>query len=165
MQTLQKILVPTDLSDFSLAAMELARLLANNFGASITLIYVVDNLPTLTYPLPVDFNTEKIFADALETAKMDLKLFVAEKLDDDETMARVAIIGTPYEEITRYAFDHSMDLIVIATHGRTGLRHVLLGSVAERVVRHSAVPVVTVKPAAMRIGAVVGAHEGAGATA
>ncbi len=150
MNGIKKILVPTDLSDQSLAAIESARMIAGQFGATLTLMYVVDNLPVLTYPLPVDFNTEKIFADSIETAKMELKLFVAEKLNDDESIERVVALGAPHDEIVRYAEEHAIDLIVIATHGRTGLRHVLLGSVAERVVRHSTVPVMTVKPLAMR---------------
>lgn len=148
---IKKILVPTDLSDQSLVAVAFARTLAEQFGAVITLMYVVDNLPVLTYPLPVDFNTDRIFKDAIETAKMDVKLFVAEKLDDDESIERVVTLGTPHEEIVQYAMDNSVDLIVIATHGRTGLRHVLLGSVAERVVRYSHIPVLTVKPEEMRM--------------
>jgi nucleotide-binding universal stress UspA family protein len=58
--------------------------------------------------------------------------------------------GNPHDEITRYAADEQADMIVMATHGRTGLAHVLLGSVAEKVVQHADIPVLTIKPARIK---------------
>ncbi len=151
MATLEKILVPTDLSEHSLVAIEYARRLAAPFGARVTLLYVVDAMPAIGYPMPMDIDTTKIFKDTTDTAAMDLKLLVAERLGDDERLDREVTLGNPFEEIVRRAEDGHFDLIVMATHGRTGLKHVLLGSVAERVVRFSPVPVLTVKPPAMHV--------------
>jgi nucleotide-binding universal stress UspA family protein len=63
-----------------------------------------------------------------------------------KSIVRVCRQGTPFLEIVRYAKEHEMDLIVLGTHGRSGLAHVLMGSVAERVVRKSPCPVLTVRP-------------------
>jgi nucleotide-binding universal stress UspA family protein len=67
--------------------------------------------------------------------------------------------GNPHDEITRYAADEHADLIVMATHGRTGLAHVLLGSVAEKVVQHADIPVLTIKPARIKADRSVGQTE------
>ena len=66
-------------------------------------------------------------------------------------MNAIAVLrkGEPYREIIRFAEEENADLIILATHGRTGLSHMLMGSVAEKVVRHSSVPVLTVKPGEM----------------
>lgn len=139
------ILVPTDFSDQSLIAVSMAQSLAVGTGASITLLYVVDNFPVIGYPMPVEASNEKLYAEAIETARMDLVLLIANRFPDDKSLNSAVAMGTPDEEIVRYASNHGHDLIVIATHGRTGLKHLLLGSVAERVLRQSTVPVVCVK--------------------
>lgn len=141
------ILVPTDFSDQSLEAVKLARSLALENNASITLLYVVDNFPVIGYPMPMEYNNEKLYADALETARMDLSLLVSNKFPGSSELHCAVAIGTPDEEIIRYAGNHHCDTIVIATHGRTGLRHLLLGSVAERVLRKSPIQVLCVKTA------------------
>jgi universal stress protein A len=151
MATITRILVPTDLSEHSLVAVDYARRLAARFNARITLLYIIDALPVMGYPMPVEIDTGSMFTHARETAAIDLKLLVAERLGDDELLEREVTMGNPFEEIVRRAEDGSFDLIVMATHGRTGLKHVLLGSVTEKVVRFSPIPVLTVKPESMRM--------------
>ena len=76
--------------------------------------------------------------------------FVARNVDPDVRLTQVVRTGRAAEEITRFAREENIDLIVMATHGWTGVKHALLGSVAEKVVRYAAVPVMTVKPLPVR---------------
>jgi len=80
----------------------------------------------------------------------ELEDFVAKRISRDLKVIPIVTAGVPAEEIKRFAEEEGIDLIVLATHGRTGLRHILMGSVAERVVRLSGVPVLTVKPRPFR---------------
>jgi nucleotide-binding universal stress UspA family protein len=67
-----------------------------------------------------------------------------------ENVEHVVIQGNPYKEILKYVVENKIGLIVLATHGRTGFKHVLIGSIAEKIVRHSPIPVLTVKPTDVR---------------
>jgi len=80
------------------------------------------------------------------TALQQMTTIAGQFLSDCGTVKKIVRFGDPSKEIVTFAQEEKMDLIIISTHGRTGLSHVLLGSVTERVVRHSLVPVLTVKP-------------------
>ena len=151
MITLRKIVVTTDLSDHSLSALEYAATFSLLYGAKLYLLHVEDVGPPPMYAthLP-DFAGEQFSAQATESARRDLDRFVSEKIAPDLNISPVVRIGNPVDEITRFAREEGIDIIVMATHGRTGLKHVLMGSVAEKVVRTSPVPVLTVKPRTMR---------------
>lgn len=151
MITLKKIVVTTDLSDHSLSALEYASTLSLLYGAKLYLLHVEDIGPPPMYAthLP-DFEAERFYRLATETARKDLETFAREKISPDLNVSLAVRIGNPVEEIRRFAETEGIDIIVMATHGRTGLKHVLMGSVAERVVRTSPVPVLTVKPKTMR---------------
>ena len=144
MAPIQKILVPTDFSRGASAATEQALSLAHAFGASVTLLHVY-NVPTYVFPDGSTFiagpevaaKIEREVVDALASAGR-----AAERQSGVPVLTQSAI-GAPYEEIIRAAKD--FDLIVMGTHGRTGLRHLFLGSVAEKVVRHASCPVLTVR--------------------
>ena len=141
---IQKILVPTDFSVTSQIALDSAATLARVHGARVTLLHV--------YQAPGHYFPEGYLA-AGEEATQRLRERLAAALDEltrrviaagapavDALMAE----GVPFSEIVRVAGD--FDLVVMATHGRTGLKHALLGSVAERVVRVCPCPVMTVRP-------------------
>ena len=145
MKTIKKILVPTDLSDFSIAAVEYATSIAEMFEAQVYMLYVIDGEQNVAFPM-VDRYSETILKDDEEKAKDQLHKFVYWKLREFGNVIEVVRRGKAYTEIPRFAEEEGIDLIVMATHGRTGLAHVLLGSVAEKVVRTSSVPVTTVKP-------------------
>ena len=135
---LTQILVPTDFSDASTAAMDYGRALARTFGASLQLLHVVDN-PFLR-PMAADPHSFK-------TATVQ-HLF--ERLTDDDRAAlhAVAVLETsddPAEKIVTYAKAHDSDLIVMGTHGRGAMARLLAGSVAEKVVRTAPCPVLTVR--------------------
>ena len=140
-----RILVPTDFSDFSRKALEYALALAETHGAEILLLHVV---PPMTYayePGVVAANVSELDESVHRSCR--------EKMDELQGTAVAGRVpcrtsirdGAPFVEICRTAREEEMDLIVIATHGYTGLKHVLLGSTAEKVVRKAPCPVLTVK--------------------
>ena len=145
MRRIKKILVPTDLSEFSLAAIDYARSLANVYDATIYLVHAVDVVPVVSYPT-IDFTLETSLQDEAERGREILEQFASRYLGDVEQVTAVVRRGVAYDEIMRLVNEEAIDLIVMATHGRTGLPHMIMGSVAEKVVRHSPVPVLTIKP-------------------
>ena len=145
MKNINKILVPTDFSDFSLVGMEYAISLAVLYDADVYLLNVVDHDPVLAFHT-VDLNSETVLRDREKKAMAMLKDLIANKFRIMQNIVPVVRRGDPPKEIVRYAREEGADLIVMATHGRIGLAHVFLGSVAEKVVRRSPVPVFTVKP-------------------
>jgi nucleotide-binding universal stress UspA family protein len=146
----RKILITTDMSEFSLAAMEYAASVGLLYAAKLRLLHVLEHTPggMKRLGLEDDGKAEERLAEQ-ETAR-ELREFVAQKVGPHIPLVPVVRSGSPAEMITQYAKEEGMDLIVMATHGRTGLRHILMGSVAEKVVRTSDVPVLTVKPQVLR---------------
>ena len=147
MLSFQKIICPTDFSEASLSALAHAADLAAQYQADLYLVNVVPALP----PLPTDPNS---FAQVPEYERA-LHLDAQRRLDalaDDlagKSLRAHTIVGhgDPATEIVRVAKDEGAGLIVIATHGATGWRHLVFGSVAEKVVRLAQLPVLTL-PAA-----------------
>jgi nucleotide-binding universal stress UspA family protein len=135
---LKQILVPIDFSDASEVALDYGRALARTFGASLHLLHVMEN-PFLR-PMAVDPYVFKAAA-----AK-----HLGERLTDDDRTAlhANAVLETSdnaAEEIVKYAKAHAIDLIVMGTHGRGAMAQLLVGSVAEKVVRTAPCPVLTVR--------------------
>lgn len=142
---MRKILCPVDFSEPSREAVHYASDLAVQFGAELTLLSVY-HVPGYAMP------------DGVLVAGPEALTEIAADVDDQlerfrvEAVARGAsnvltesAMGAPHVEIVRYARENDHDLIVIGTHGRTGLKHVLLGSTAEKVVRTAPCPVLTVR--------------------
>jgi nucleotide-binding universal stress UspA family protein len=121
-------------------ALDAARQIAENAAGKLVLLYVV--------PLPVEWAGQPLFVEPLsgadQAARQRMETLAA-GLNLKVPYEVVAVTGDPPLEISRVAQEHHVDLIVMATHGRTGLSHFFLGSVAERVVRESPVPVLTVR--------------------
>jgi universal stress protein A len=146
---LKKLLVPTDFSENSEKALMYAVRLAQRNNSSLILFHVFE-LPEFVRQLPQDYSesneeTRKQLDIAMRRSAERLEtLSVAVKGSDIkiETSQR---LGTPYEEIVNVAREWEVDLIVIATHGYSGLKHFLLGSTAERVVRLASCPVLVVR--------------------
>lgn len=135
---LTQILVATDFGEASEVAMDYGRALARTFGSSLHLLHVMQN-PFLR-PMPADPHELKT-ATAMRLAQQ-----VTE--DDRRALHANAVLETsdnPAEEIVKYAGAHDIDLIVMGTHGRGGMAQVLMGSVAEKVVRTAPCPVLTVR--------------------
>ena len=142
----QRILLPTDFSENAKAAQDYACGLADQFDAQLHVVNVVQDvalvLPEtgmfLTLPLPS-------VHEIVETAETTLKTVLKPEWVNQHNVVYKVRVGTPFLAIVQYSLDQQMDLIVMGTHGRTGLQHVMLGSVAERVLRKSTCPVLTVR--------------------
>jgi nucleotide-binding universal stress UspA family protein len=144
--TFRTIIVATDFGDASSLALEYGRVLAARFGADIRLLHIVDT--------PRAMGTEIYLPEAVtlnERALADAQQLMAETLATfrNEPVVGQVLVGHPAQKIVEYATDHDVDLIVMGTHGRGGLAQMLMGSVAERVVRTAPCPVFTVRQAAV----------------
>lgn len=158
-----RILVPTDFSVPSEAALEYARILAAKFGSSLQILHVVED-PTFESDFVADgfgLSTGNIRSHLLEHARTRLE-HVMNQVDRSRYHAHAeAVLGLPAASIVDYAMATGTGLIVMGTHGRTGLAHLLMGSVAEQVVRTAACPVLTVREllvADQQLSRVVGLH-------
>jgi len=142
-RTVRRVLAPVDFSDASKTALRHAKEIALTYGAEIDLLHVVDEplYPSVYEIESFDFPGQKV----VEEAEEGLAALARDIIGVEHAMVK-AVSGHPVEEILSYVEDNEVDLLVIATHGRTGLNRVLLGSVAERVLRQSPIPVFLVKP-------------------
>jgi nucleotide-binding universal stress UspA family protein len=142
-----KILCPVDLSETSAAALRYARSLAAATGAGMTVAYVnwFAPPPYFTQNRVEEFTRQ--FRDSFREIESALAEFIAATLGaGSATPVPIAIAeGLPADGIRRLAGEHAADLIIMGTHGRSGVNRILLGSVAERVLRESSVPVITVR--------------------
>jgi universal stress protein A len=142
---LHRILVPIDFSEYSKNALKYAIPFARQFGAAIDLLYVVE--PTI---YPADFSFGQIgFPNVEEELRtrgaLELTALVRREIGN-RVKARTAVrTGKPFYEIHQYALDEHIDLIIIATHGHSGVEHILFGSTAEKVVRKAPCPVLVVR--------------------
>jgi universal stress protein A len=140
------ILAPTDFSDYSKKAVASALELAKKFGAKLTILHVVELPP---YPIEgyVPPSVSASFLEDLERqATQDLAQLVPEAASANVELVRLVAVGTPYRKIIETAEAEQVDLIVMATAGRTGFSHMVMGSIAERVVRTATCPVLTIRP-------------------
>ena len=141
---LKKILVPIDFSDCSKKALQYALPLAKQHGAVITLLYVA---PTPSYAVgeygAIDISAFE--SDMRAAGERDLAAFAAREVPGKVPADTAVRTGTPASQIVALAKSVAADLIVISTHGRTGLKYVFLGSVVEHVVRYAPCPVLIVR--------------------
>mgnify|MGYP003288102568 CR=1 FL=1 len=142
------ILAPTDFSEFSKRVLRSALELAQTFEAKLSLLNVVEPPPSPIEGL-VPSTLGANFLDDLERqASHALAAVLPEAQSTKVEVVRRVVVGIPYRKIIEVAAEEQADLIVMATHGRTGLSHLVMGSVAERVVRTAPCPVLTIRPAA-----------------
>lgn len=140
---LKTILVPVDFSDCGRKALQYAMPLAHQFGGQLILLYVVQE------PYPVtEFGglaLAQMENDLCADAAAELEKFAAEEVRPQVPVTTSVVVGTPEIQIVDKAKSDNVDLIVISTHGRTGLKHIFIGSVVENVVRHAPCPVLVVR--------------------
>ncbi len=142
--TVKRILVPTDFSDPSAEALASAIALGKTTGATLDLVHVAFDA-AYAVPPPIDVAVVPVdIGKVMERVTASLDAEVAEVRAAGLTCDSAVPIGRPENEIVARAAATHADLIVMGTHGRSGLAHALLGSVAERVVRHSPCPVLIV---------------------
>ena len=143
---LKRILLPTDFSSYSATATNYACELVTKFDAELHLLHTLEvhlsSTPgfALGLALPQYVHESRAAAEKALAGVLDPQWSVGRKV------VRAVVEGSPKVEIVRYARAQAIDLIVLATHGRSGLAHVIIGSVAESVVRTAPCPVLTVRP-------------------
>lgn len=144
MKLFEKILVPTDFSAHAQEAVRYAAELSRIHSASLTVLHVYDVTPYVlpeTVPL---YNTLQI-NQLREEFQKQLGNVRQHALEAGATQVDAQLVqGSPFMEVVRFAEEHRFGLIVMGTHGRTGLAHLLLGSVTEKVVRKTSCPVLTI---------------------
>jgi nucleotide-binding universal stress UspA family protein len=145
MQHFKKILFPVDLSEVSPKLVPYVKEMAVTFGAEVHLLFVARILQHFTSIYVPHPSVNKFEAEMVKGAEKRLQEFEDEHFPVDSPKAQV-VLGDPAAEILNYAQAEGIDLIIIGTHGRKGLEHIIFGSVAERVVKKSLVPVLTVNP-------------------
>ena len=143
--TINKVLVPIDFSDYSKSSLRYAVNFAKSFNAEIILIYVVE--PVI---YPPDFSMGQIAMPSINTEWDDRAKDELQKLAKSEIIGAVKVktiikTGKPFVEIIETAKEENVDLIIIATHGHSGVEHILFGSTAEKVVRKAPCPVLTLR--------------------
>jgi universal stress protein A len=138
---LSRILVPVDFSELSVAALPQARLFAKNFRAELILLHVIETYP-IDYVVGLP-ESKQLHASLAERARRELQKLTVHLLGlKPRSLVRW---GKPFQEIVSAAQELDVDMIVLTTHGHTGLKHVYLGSTAERIVRHAHCPVLVVR--------------------
>jgi len=142
---LKQILVPIDFSDCSRKALRYAVPVAERFGAQILLLYVIETnvLPAELGFMPSEMKRARI--DSAEKALEELAQRTEQALGTHFVRQTTVRNGIPWQEITAAAQALDVDLIVLSTHGYTGIKHILMGSTAERVVQHAPCPVLVVR--------------------
>lgn len=142
-----RILVPTDGSDPAQPAVDMALDLADTHDGTLHVLFIVDQ-PTAVSGTGEGFSGLDNLLDSLETEGHEVTETVADRGSERNIETTTAVRrGNPRDDILAYANDHDIDLIVMGTHGRTGVKRALLGSVTEDVVRHAEMPVLSVHQA------------------
>lgn len=145
----KKILCPTDFSDPSLCGLKMGNEMAERFGSEIIVVNVHKPIPHLPAPRiqasEVTFDVTEYEKHVIEDARDNLAQVSDAIFNDGITPRLVVRIGKPADEILALAEEEKVDAIFIATHGRTGIANVIFGSVAQRVVRRAACPVLTIR--------------------
>jgi nucleotide-binding universal stress UspA family protein len=140
----KKILWPTDFSDPSYESLKAAAELAGHFSADLHLLHVIPPIPLANVLSPEttpSFDLSLYQEEQKKGSEKILQEVIEQRLPKGLSVHPLVVLGHPVEEILQFAQDQKMDLIVIATRGRTGLPHFLFGSVAEKVVRLAPIPV------------------------
>ena len=142
---IKKVLVPIDFSDYSKSALNYAADFALKFNAEMILIYVVE--PVI---YPPDFSMGQIAIPSINTewdmkAKEELDKLADTEISNSITVKTIIKTGKPFIEVIETASEEDVDIIIIASHGHSGMEHILFGSTAEKVVRKAPCPVLTLR--------------------
>jgi nucleotide-binding universal stress UspA family protein len=142
---IRTILFPTDFSNGARAAMDHAVSLARDYKAKLILLYVIQDISIAEWYIPSSLSVTDLIEEMQKSAWKEMDKWAAEVSSKVEEVEKLVIRGVPFVEIIRAAKEKDADLIVIGTHGRTGIDHMLFGSTAEKVVRKAPCPVLTVR--------------------
>ncbi len=141
---IKKILLPTDFTEGALAALPYASDLARSFGAKLYILHVIYDVSMATGLHVPHVSVDAMNEEMQKSAEKEIKNFGAE-MTEGITVETSVIMGVPYEEILTFSNENGIDMIIMGTHGRSGLDRVIFGSTAEKVVRNAGCPVLTVR--------------------
>lgn len=141
---MKKILVAVDLSPFSRKAVEQGALLASLTDAEMTVLNVVNDVIPYFEFFPIEYSQPDYFASLQQRSEEQLG-HLTDGVSGARTLRRLVLRGQPPAEIVRFAKEEAMDLIVMASHGHSGLEHALLGSVTDKVLRKAHCSVLVVR--------------------
>ena len=142
---IRTILFPTDFSQGARAAMDPAISLARDYEAKLILLYVIQDISIAEWYIPSSLSVTDLIEDMQKSAWNEMEKWGAEAAVKIKDVEKMVVRGVPFVEIIKIAKEKNADLLVIGTHGRTGIDHMLFGSTAEKVVRKASCPVLTVK--------------------
>jgi nucleotide-binding universal stress UspA family protein len=148
MLPVKRILCPTDFSEPSYAALKAAAELAGHFNAELDVVHVVGAVPLVpTTPAgaPVAFDVEGYRRELEQNSRKRLEKSIEPMIPEGVRYRPFVLHGEAADRIVDLARDEGADMIVISTHGSTGIKRIFFGSVAEKVVRHAACPVLTIR--------------------
>ncbi len=141
----KKILCPTDFSEPACRAIKAAGELADTFSAELILLHVVGAIPALDTPTGmVGFDVSAYQKELTDSAEKSLQERLEKHIPEAVTARTLVVHGEAAHEIVRVAKEEGVDLIVVSTHGATGWRERIFGSVSEKVLRHAEGPVLTI---------------------
>jgi len=145
MKKISTILTAIDFSDSSDNAFQMALSMARSFSARLMVLHVINEPVDLRGFYVPHISFEKLEEEIESGAKKMMENFCRQNIVNFENFDTFIVAGVPYEQIIAQAEEKSVDMIVLGTNGRTGLDHILFGSTAEKVVRKSKIPVLTVR--------------------
>lgn len=152
MAEIKRVLLPTDFSECAMAAADYACNMVDKFGAELVVLHVVHDVANdipdfgmgLAFPAYLE-NTAEHRKEVIDYAQKSVDELIKSFPEVPTSVTSNVKLGTAHREIIDFAAENDIDLIVIGTHGRTGFSHAILGSVAERVIRHATCPVLTIR--------------------
>jgi len=145
MEMIKKILIPIDFSNYSKKALQYSISFAKRFNAELVLVYVIE---PMIYPADLSMGQMVIpqaDVDLSEKSKNDLTELAKNEIGENLKFTVLIKTGKPFMEIIETAKEVDSDIIIMATHGHTGVEHLLFGSTAEKVVRKAPCPVLTIR--------------------
>lgn len=142
---IKSILFPTDFSEGSAEALKYAVEFSNRYGAKLYVLHVIYDVAKASGFYVPHVSMDAIYKEIQEGAKKELDNFGVNELSGLKNIERIVRTGVPYQEIMNCAVNNKIDIIIIGTHGRTGIDRILFGSTAAQVVRNAPCPVLTVR--------------------
>ncbi len=141
---IKRILFPTDFSEGSAHAIPFVADLTRHYGAKLSIVHVIYDVARATGGYVPHVSMDEMYRDIETNAKKELEKCCVEELRGYKDIEYKILKGVPHEEILKFAEENKIDMIIIGSHSRKGLDRVIFGSTAERVVRNSHRPVLTV---------------------
>jgi nucleotide-binding universal stress UspA family protein len=142
---IKSILFPTDFSEGSVQALPYAVEFAKKYSAKLYILHVIYDMAKGSGLYVPHVSMDQLYREIQDGAKKELDNFGVEALSGMKNVERMVITGVPHHEIVEFANKNKIDIVVIGTHGRTGIDRLLFGSTAAQVVRNAPCPVLTVR--------------------